>query len=96
MSEREFQRAVLRLAGLFGWTPYHTHDSRRSNPGFPDLVLVHPRRGVVYAELKSEKGRPTEDQERWLALLREAGQRAYLWRPSSMDEVAKVLQGDNT
>lgn len=57
-SEAELQRMVTRLADTLGWTlQYHTHDSRRSQAGFPDLVLVHPGQGrIVYAELKTMKG----------------------------------------
>lgn len=42
ISEKEFQAQVLDLARLTGWLCYHPHDSRRSAPGFPDLVLVRP------------------------------------------------------
>lgn len=38
--ERDFQAAVMELARLLGWRVYHTWDSRKSEPGFPDLVLV--------------------------------------------------------
>src|SRR5688572_19177552 len=39
-TERAFQAQVVKYARLMGWTAYHTHDSRRSQAGFPDLVLV--------------------------------------------------------
>ena len=40
MLEREWQAQVVSAAQALGWTTYHTHDSRRSDKGWPDLVLV--------------------------------------------------------
>jgi hypothetical protein len=81
LTERELQNAVIELAGYLGWRTYHTHDSRRSNPGFPDLVLVRDR--LIFAELKSAKGRLSPAQQFWLAdLEHDAGQEVYVWRPS--------------
>lgn len=86
MSEAELQSnvidAVRKLAGLV----YHTHDSRRSASGFPDLVIVFPRTGaLIIAELKSADGAVSDDQRRWLDALRQGAQFAarevYLWRP---------------
>ena len=46
--EADFQAQVVKLALLLGWKVYHTHDSRRSREGFPDLILIrrtaHDRR----------------------------------------------------
>ena len=57
-TEAQFQAAVIQYAELKGWMVYHTHDSRGSRPGFPDLTMV--RDGVlIFAELKSERGRLT-------------------------------------
>ncbi len=39
-AEGDFQAGVVRLAELRGWLVYHTHDSRRSQPEFPDLTLA--------------------------------------------------------
>lgn len=90
LSEKAFQAQVVALARLLGWTCYHTHDSRRSTAGFPDLVLVRER--VVFVELKSESGRPTAEQSRWLDLLRQAGAQAYLWRPADWPEIEEILR----
>ena len=60
LTERQFQRQVLDLARLCGYRAYHTHDSRRSQPGFPDIVLVNPeRRHTLFVELKTSTGRVT-------------------------------------
>ena len=92
MSENEFQLWVTDLADLYGWRWYHTHDSRRSNAGFPDLVMV--RSGVlIFAELKSQRGRSTAEQQSWLAdLWTRDGVRAYLFRPSDMEAIEEVLR----
>ena len=37
LNEKKFQSQVVRIAKVFGWLCYHTYDSRRSEPGFPDL-----------------------------------------------------------
>lgn len=45
-------QSVVDAARLNGWLVYHTHDSRRSAEGFPDLVMLRLSRMVV-AELKT-------------------------------------------
>lgn len=92
MSEGELDRAVRRIARDLGVLMYHTFDSRRSEPGFPDLVLVG-KWGVMYRELKKENGRLTVAQKTWLAALQEAGQDAGTWRPSALisGDVAREL-----
>jgi len=59
MREKEFQDRVIELAKWEKWLAYHVPDSRRvTSPGFPDLVLLRAP-DLVFAELKSEKGRVT-------------------------------------
>lgn len=94
MTEAALERAVEEAATLSRWRVYHTRDSRGSNPGFPDLVLV--RRGrLIFAELKTERGRVSPDQKGWLEALEfvgdlvqmphdrgEVGVEVYVWRPA--------------
>ena len=69
LTENEFQNAIITLAEDTGWLWYHTYDSRRSPAGFPDLVLV--RDGyLILAELKTQRGEMTEEQEEWAHELR--------------------------
>lgn len=104
-TEAQFQRAVVEYAELNQWLVYHTYDSRRSNPGFPDLVLVRDGK-LIFAELKSERGRLSQDQERWLRALRrvelalavlarfvvpDRGVHVRLWRPSCWPEIEREL-----
>lgn len=91
LSERHWQQRVLDLASLRRWLSYHTHDSRRSEPGFPDLVLLRGSRCVV-AELKSERGRLTTAQEVWLTAFRQVpAVEVFVWRPSDWPQVMGVL-----
>ena len=65
---------------------YHTWNSRRSEPGFPDEVIVLPRTGrLIVAELKSEKGRVSKNQQRWLdAFATIPGAEVFVWRPRDL------------
>ena len=80
-SERAFQQKVVQTARLTGWLTYHTYDSRRSDPGFPDLVLVRGAE-LIFWECKTETGRLSPEQQDWLAALTAAGQEARVIRPS--------------
>jgi len=70
-TEAAFQIRVLGLAERLGYElRYHTHDSRRSEPGFPDLALVRPRdHRLVFLELKTGRKQPTVHQRWWLQQL---------------------------
>jgi hypothetical protein len=91
LTEKEFQEQVVELARLSGWRVYHTWLAVRSASGFPDLVLARPGR-LVFAELKSNRGKLTLAQEEWLQALRETGAaEVYLWRPDDWDEIVQIL-----
>ena len=62
----------------------------RNPAGLPDLILVRRPR-VVWAELKSENGTTTEEQQAWLDELAACGQHVYVWYPSSWREIEAVL-----
>lgn len=90
-SEKHFQAAVIRVAQALHWRSYHTHDSRRSAAGFPDLVMVRDDR-LVFAELKSARGRFTFAQRTWLAALRAVPCiEVYQWTPANWSEITTVL-----
>ena len=94
-TEAEFQTQVLDAADELGWEYYHTGDSRRSQPGFPDLTLVKDGK-VIFAELKREKKSfLRKDQMKWLLDLHAAAGpnlMAAMWRPSS--NWFEVLSGE--
>lgn len=91
MSEDDLLAAVLDLASTLGirtahFRPAKTEQGWRTpvsgdGKGWPDLVLAGPA-GVLFRELKSARGVPSEEQRLWLGALRAAGQDAGLWRPT--------------
>lgn len=93
MTEKVWQREVVRVAREYGWRIYHTLHSVGATPGFPDLVLAHERLGVLFVELKSEKGKTTMAQDDWLATLRAGGARAEVWRPADAEHAWRTLAG---
>lgn len=91
--EASFQQQIIDAAHYAGWLVYHTYDSRRSAPGFPDLVLAHVERGVAFLELKKQGGRPTDEQKHWIETLTKAGHRATVLWPEDLDWLLKFLNG---
>jgi hypothetical protein len=91
-TEAELLAFVRDLALLRGWLVHHAGDSRRSDAGLPDLILVRPPR-VVFAELKTERGRLRPEQKLWIDALGACpGIEAYLWRPSDSDAIVSALR----
>lgn len=104
MTEAEFQARVLSEARARGWRAAHFRAARTQSggwatpvtadaAGFPDLVLAHPRHGVIFAELKTASGRVRPAQRAWLDLLNAAGARAVVWRPGMEREITSALRG---
>ena len=81
---------VVEMARALGWMVYHTHDSRKSQPGFPDLVLVRDR--VVYLECKTATGKLSLDQQAWIAAITAAGGTALVVRPADLDRIEDALR----
>jgi hypothetical protein len=103
LPEHDFQRQVIELARFCGWRVAHFRPAQAARgrwltpvaadgAGFPDLVLVHPRRRLIaFAELKSDRGRVRPEQAAWLAALREAGVAAFVWRPRDWAAIQAFL-----
>jgi hypothetical protein len=99
IAEKVWLGEVRQLAEVFGWRVYHPWLSIRSEHGFPDLTLAKASTGnepgrLIFAELKSEKGKVTPKQQEWLDLLGAVGGNVevYTWRPSDFDEAARILR----
>lgn len=109
-TEAEFQAAVVDLARLHGWRVHFLPDwvwrlvvsAMRRHPrrgrewsaaGFPDLVLVKPPR-VVFAELKSARGRVRPVQAGWLDDLGQSGVTVCVWRPKDLEDIEVMLSGE--
>ncbi len=92
MRERDIQDMMEQAAGYLGWRCFHDNDSRRNNPGFPDLVCV--RKGKMLAlELKTEKGKLRPQQAEWIDELGKVpGVIARIVRPADIDDVIAILQ----
>lgn len=105
-SERAFMAQVVAYARMMGWRVQHDNATNaprrcpscgivrhtpRNAPGLPDLLLIRRPR-VVWAELKAQRGRLTDDQRAWIEELRACGQSAYVWRPSDFEEIERVLR----
>lgn len=92
ITEKVFTQQVTDLARHFGWTTYHPYLSVRSTPGWPDMAIVRPPRFIL-AELKTDKGKLSPQQEKWLHLLGQCpGIEVYEWRPRDYDEIVQVLR----
>ena len=98
MKEAAFQAHVVRLAAVQGWKVFHVYDSRRSQPGYPDLHLWHPGHGAsLFRELKTMKGRLSPDQVRVLESMKAAGIDVSVWRPSDLDgRILDELRGNQS
>lgn len=79
MSEAELQRLVAEACERLGLAHYHTYDSRRSEPGFPDSTIVGRR--IIFRELKNADNRLSPDQRRWGSKIERAGGDWAVWRP---------------
>lgn len=84
-SEAQLQALVVDAAKALGLGIYHTYDSRKSQPGFPDLVIVG-KNGVLFRELKASKGKVSASQTFWLDILEAAGEDSGVWRPEHWPE----------
>lgn len=108
-SEKDFQNAIVELAEACGWLTFHVADSRRCNPGWPDLALCHPVRHILLIiENKTERGRLRPEQKVWLDALAGVELRingdnpdrpndpfqVCVMRPSHWAYIEKVLKGD--
>lgn len=101
-TEKQWMATVVQAARLLGYCVYHTHRSDHSEPGFPDLFMAKPAERIgepstiLVAELKTERGRLSPAQARWLDLFASAGVPAFIWRPSDWPTVEAVLKGEET
>lgn len=98
-SERLFLDKVKQIARMNDWlihhpTPYQVRPGvwRSDDKGVPDLFLVSRRNGgIVHAELKTMRGRLSEEQEEWAASIVRNGGEFHLWRPDNLEDIARRL-----
>jgi hypothetical protein len=102
VSEAAFQQVVIDVARWHGWKVFHPlpaqnargrwRTAQAGDTGFPDLVLAHPKRGVIFAELKSAMGKLSDRQQAWIDTLRQAGAEVYVWRPADIEQIKAILK----
>jgi len=96
ISEKALLDAVVAIAKGNKWLVYHALPSMnrrgawathfRGHAGFPDLVLSHDAGDVLIVELKSEIGKLTEGQHRWLRSFEASGLETRVWRPRDLKD----------
>lgn len=94
ITEKEFRQQIVDLAKLMGYKVYFSWISIHSPAGFPDLVLANPEKKnkLIFAELKSGKGKVTELQWEWIDTLRACGQDVYILYPYDLEWFIDILK----
>jgi hypothetical protein len=102
MTEQELLDNVIELGHLLGYRIAHFRAAQTAHgwrtpvsadgKGFPDLVLVRER--GLFVELKSSKGRLSDDQLDWAAALVNGSAEVHCWRPADWTngEIESVLR----
>jgi hypothetical protein len=86
--EDEWMIYIRGVARTLGYAVYHTHDSRRSDAGFPDLILCKGKYLLAVELKRDRKQRPTDEQEKWLRLFSGVTEvRAAVWTPEDRDQI---------
>ncbi len=85
---------------MYSWDGHHETESRKSKAGFPDLVLWHTGDSrLIFAELKTDKGRLTVRQKAVMKALsyisQVTGFETYIWRPKQWDLIVRILKTIN-
>lgn len=83
MSEDALEEQIREVCAQLRVHRQHEHDSRKSQGGWPDDVLVGPG-GILFRECKREGEEPRPDQVVVLDLLAAAGADVGVWRPSDL------------
>lgn len=100
MTEDELLEGVTMALTLGGWRWTHPRRSDLAQtmgaPGLPDIIAVHPTRGLVLAwELKGSDGRPTGDQVAWISAMAKPEVRvdARVLYPLDYDRALELIVG---
>ncbi len=89
--EEDYQAQIVALAKAEGWRVYSTWNSKHSPAGWPDLVLLRGQY-MLCLEIKSAKGRVTDDQRECLAALRQVRHvEVAVVRPEHWEQIAETL-----
>lgn len=115
MKESDFASWLEELLDLYGYYWVHFRPARvqrggqeiyetpfTGHKGFPDYVMVRNGR-LIFAEIKSEKGRVSPEQQEWIDVLNLLNRKrlrmnmmspveVYLWRPDDRDSIEEILK----
>ncbi len=102
MTETELKDIVISVAKRYGWLIHHDLPAQNNrgrwltniqgDAGFPDLLMVHPVSGKILAvELKSERGKLSPLQKRWLMAFDAGKVFNSVWKPSDMEYILYTL-----
>lgn len=102
VTEREWQTQVIQLLRAMNYRLAHFRPGKTArgkwatpmsgDVGYPDITAVGRGR-IAFLELKTEKGKVAPEQADWLeALGAVPGIIAGVFRPSDLDELARVLR----
>jgi hypothetical protein len=102
MTEAELKDIVISVAKRYGWLIHHDLPAQNNrgrwltniqgDAGFPDLLMVHPVSGKILAvELKSERGKLSPLQKRWLMAFDAGEVFNSVWKPSDMEYILYTL-----
>jgi hypothetical protein len=91
-TEGDLLNHIILLAKAWGWAYYHPFRSDKSVIGYPDLTLVRKDDGrLIFVEVKKKGGPLRPEQWEWLEALGKTCAEVYLWEPSDINEIVKVL-----
>jgi hypothetical protein len=93
-AEKLWQRKIVNMAKLCGWTVTHHPYSIGANPGYPDLTLFRPGFDPLWIEVKGPKGRPKPAQVEMLEIINQTrGATAIVAYPEDLSAVDELLAG---
>ena len=102
LTEAQFKAQVIQGARAHGWLVSEMidgeHNKRQQGvPGAPDLLLCHEERELaLHVELKTNDGRLTKAQKRWIKALGNAGHDCEIWRPNQWSSIEAALAERHT
>ncbi len=100
MTENDLLLQIIDLAHIYGWQVVHFRPALTSKgwrtpvqadgKGFPDLIMLNGKEMIV-AEVKSDKGKVSLEQDTWLDAFREVGAETFVWRPKDWEAIQERL-----
>lgn len=89
MAEKDYQRKLKAEAERNGWTVIKL--VRATVNGYPDLICLHPIRGVLFIEVKDVGGKLSKLQEYRIGNLRAKGFTVLVADPNNHEQTVQNL-----